>query len=313
MTLLRFSRISYKLLSFIALLTSVTPAVQHCGVSVGVINLMVAVIPLIFIAGLVFVVCGAILNESAYVLINLGSLALISPFLFRGMQSSEMVHQVADLTIAQANVFHHNPNFEEAIITLIKADAELITIQELNSDWAPTILKNLKPIYPYFHEEYQDSCCYGIGVYSKYPILSSRSMEIEGVLAIEARLQTQWGELTVYSQHTLPPVFPDKTAERNRQLEELSKLIQSSTSSVIALGDFNVVPWDPVMKCFLKTSGQTRINSGFQATYPMDFGVPIIPIDYITYSSSLLPTACKTFVIPGSDHKGIVASFKFKE
>ncbi len=237
----------------------------------------------------------------------------VSGTLVMGHIGSLTLNGKSEFTIGQFNVYHHNPNFNNALTCLMIQEPDVITIQELNSEWAPAVLRTLKPIYPYFHEEYQDSCCYGIGIYSRYPIAESRSILIEGVFMIEAELELKHGRLTIFSQHTLPPVFPNRTIERNGQLQELSRLIRKTEGPVIALGDFNVVPWDPVMKRFLETSGQTRVHSGFQATYPMDLGVPLIPIDHITFSKHLVPNSCDAFDIPGSDHRGLVASFKFKE
>ena len=288
-------------------------ALQHCFNTVYLFELTGSLLLVQFGLALGFFIIGALLNDRWTALSSVVAIALSAPQLITSVTSPTMEDAEKHLSLVQANIFHHNPNFEKALVCLMIQETDVITIQELNSEWAPEILKTLKPIYPYFHEEYQDTCCYGIGIYSKHPISNSRSILIEGVFAIEIRLELPHGELTIFSQHTLPPAFPNRTDERNRQLEELSGLIRVTSDPVIALGDFNVVPWDPVMKRFLKTSGQTRIHSGFQATYPMDLGLPLIPIDHVTYSSQLLPTACESFTIPGSDHKGILASFRFKE
>lgn len=260
-----------------------------------------------------FFALSTVLKDWVVALVSVLAIALSAPQILYATMGPTIDIREGHIRIVQANVFHHNPNLDIALAALLEEEADLISIQELNSEWAPAILKALKSTYPYFHEEYQDSCCYGIGLYSKYPFLYSRSILLEGVLVIEARMKLKHGELTVFSQHTLPPVFPNNTRERNRQLQELSRLVRTTNCCIIALGDFNVVPWDNVMKDFLTSSGQTRLNSGFQATYPMEMGIPLIPIDYITYSDGLFPTQCETVKIPGSDHRGIVASFRFKE
>ena len=94
-----------------------------------------------------------------------------------------------------------------------------------------------------------------------------------------------------------------------RTIAEMSHTIEDP---ILVLGDFNVVPWDAAFDSFLTTGNIRAVRNGFQATYPMDFGVPLIPIDHITYSAGLEPTSCETLTLTGSDHKGIVASFKLE-
>lgn len=81
----------------------------------------------------------------------------------------------------------------------------------------------------------------------------------------------------------------------------------------IVLGDFNLVPWDSEFSRFLQNGNLSSVRNGFQATYPMDLGIPLIPIDHICFSDHFTATECRTVVIPGSDHKGMVASLAFKD
>ena len=77
-----------------------------------------------------------------------------------------------------------------------------------------------------------------------------------------------------------------------------------------------------VLKAFFTTVGVMNdseeshlieVREGFQATYPMNLGIPLIPIDHITYKGGLEAVFCNAVSLPGSDHRGLVASFAFKE
>lgn len=215
----------------------------------------------------------------------------------------------ADVMIGQFNLYHNNPTPNKTIAFLEEVDADIFTIQELNSDWKSLIHSALEARYPYRIEEPWSRCCYGIALYSKFPVIKSRVIELERTPVIVAEIDMRGEHIQIISLHTRPPVAPNETPERNRQLEKVARMAAESEIPCIVLGDFNIVPWDGTFKQFLKTGNLTAVRDGFQATYPMDFRIPLIPIDHITYSGNLTPTSCEAVTIPGSDHRGLVVGF----
>ena len=227
-------------------------------------------------------------------------------------QSIEELDQV-DFTIAQFNVYHHNPTPEQAILELAAQDADIFTIQELNSDWSFFTDSVFELTHPFTIEAPWDSCCYGTGLYSRFPILSYEVLGIENAPVIIAEFDIHGTSVTIVSLHTYAPAFPNETERRNAQLEAVADITSTEKEHhVIVIGDFNVVPWDSEFKHFLQQGKLSAVRNGFQATYPMDLGFPLIPIDHITYSASLTPSYCETVTIPGSDHRGMMAGFQFK-
>ncbi|MCF8465289.1 MAG: endonuclease/exonuclease/phosphatase family protein [Flavobacteriales bacterium] len=219
----------------------------------------------------------------------------------------------SDLIIAHFNVLHSNPSQESAIAEIAACNADIFTIQELNATWMPLLDSIFAESHPYTIAAPWDTCCYGIGIFSKFPITSYEVLDIENTPVIVAHLLVNELDITAISIHTLPPVFPNETEERNKQLKIVAEIAQSFIQPVIVLGDFNVVPWDASFKSFLENGRLSTVRDGFQATFPMDFGFPLIPIDYITHSEGLIPTSCESVSIPGSDHLGLVAGFAFKD
>ena len=214
--------------------------------------------------------------------------------------------------MGQFNVYHNNPSPETAISELKRLNFDVFTIQELNSDWKPIIDSIFQETYPYRIEESWNNCCYGIGLYSKFPIAHGSIFKTESTPAIKATINIGGKVVRVVSFHTKPPVFPNETEERNQQMRTVAKIASEITGPLIVLGDLNIVPWDSEFKSFLKAGNLKAVRDGFQATYPMYFGVPLIPIDHITYSNGLIPTSCEVIKILGSDHKGMVATFKLE-
>jgi endonuclease/exonuclease/phosphatase (EEP) superfamily protein YafD len=220
--------------------------------------------------------------------------------------------KTSDFTIGQFNVFHGNPSPKQAILELSNVEVDVFTIQELNSDWTSSVDSLIKKKYPFHLEKPWESCCYGIGLYSKFPILNGEAFELGNTPAIRASININGQVITVISFHTKPPAFPNETNIRNAQMRTIAEMSNSVEGPLVVIGDFNIVPWDAAFDAFLKQGNLKAVRNGFQATYPMHFGIPLIPIDHITYSASLEPTSCETLTIPGSDHKGMVASFKLQ-
>ncbi|MGB1316603.1 MAG: endonuclease/exonuclease/phosphatase family protein, partial [Flavobacteriales bacterium] len=192
-------------------------------------------------------------------------------------------------------------------------NADVISIQELNSNWSGLIDSIVRPNYPYSVEEPWSNCCYGTGLYSRYPFASSEVKNHDGIPVVYAEVEVDETIVRVISLHTFTPVFPNNTEERNLSLKAIAEFVKREGNPSIVFGDFNIVPWEKTFQNFLQTGGLTEVACGFQATYPLDLGFPLIPIDHINYTAEFEPTNCGSMSISGSDHKAIYASFKLKD
>lgn len=217
-----------------------------------------------------------------------------------------------DFTLGQFNVYHNNPNAEASIKAIKSVEADVIAIQELNAEWLKFINTELSETYPYKIEKPWTNCCYGIGLYSKFPLHDAKLLHFDGVPYISALININGIVVQVITFHTQAPAFPNKTAERNAQLKLIAESLILDKPTIV-FGDLNIVSWDPEFKRFLETSNLRLVKNGFIPTYPMDFVVPLIPIDHIMHSSQIEPTSLDATELPGSDHKGLVAGFRFKE
>ena len=221
-------------------------------------------------------------------------------------------NKTPDFTIGQFNVYHLNPIPEQAILELSNTEVDVFTIQELNLDWMPSVDSLIKKKYPFYLEKPWADCCYGIGLYSKFPIVSGEVFELGKTPLIRANININGQVITVISFHTRPPAFPDETDIRNAQMKAIATMCSTIEHPLVVIGDLNVVPWDTEFDSFLELGNLKAVRNGFQATYPMGLGVPLIPIDHVTYSDGMSPTSSEAITITGSDHLGIVASFKLE-
>ena len=242
-------------------------------------------------------------SSSAIAVVMCG--ALVLPH-FSILKTSE----VGAFSVGQFNMYHGNTSPQKVFEEMRQTDVDVLVIQELNAQWQSVLDSTLKKEYPFYVEEPWDECCYGIGLYSKSPILEEQIIDLEGTPAIRVMLNVNGQIITIVTLHARPPVFPNETAERDLQLKKVALMAKEEEVPMIVFGDLNIVPWDAVFKSFLEVGGLTAVRNGLQLTFPMDFGFPLIPIDHITYSQEWSPTAFESVPISGSDHKGIVGSFK---
>lgn len=219
--------------------------------------------------------------------------------------------EVGNFSIGHFNVYHGNTSPQKVFGELSRSNIDVLVVQELNSRWRTVLDSTLKKEYPFFVEEPWNDCCYGIGLYSKFPILEEVIIDLEGTPAIQVMLNVNGEQaISIITFHTRPPAFPNETAERDLQLKKVALMARDNERPIIILGDLNIVPWDAAFKSFLEVGGLTAVRNGLLLTFPMDVGIPLIPIDHITYSHEWTPTASETITISGSDHKGIVGRFK---
>ena len=209
------------------------------------------------------------------------------------------------LTVVQANVWHNNPLWHEAITNLSKLDVDFISIQELNNAWLPTANEKLGSYWPFSVTLPHDSCCYGIGLYSRHRLQFTEVFNWGNAPTIRAVAVTPLGKVVVYAVHTRPPAFPNETQLRDQTLDSLAYNIRNELYPVIVVGDLNIVPWDTKYQRLLQLAELIDARTGFHATYPMDFGIPLIPIDHIA-TTQLRSCGFEAFAIPGSDHRGLV-------
>lgn len=216
-------------------------------------------------------------------------------------------------SVGQFNVYHHNPSPQRALEQILLQNSDIISIHELNSDWAGSVDSMIKSVYPYSIEEPWEHCCYGAGFYSKFPIVDYEVKILAEIPVVFTTIEIEGQLIRIISFHALTPIFPNQTTERNEQMQFIAEFIEKENKPSIIFGDFNIVPWETAFQDFLETGKLQEVPCGFQATYPMDMGFPLIPIDHINYSNEFEPTNCGSITIEGSDHKGIHASFKLKD
>ncbi|MFT3885087.1 MAG: endonuclease/exonuclease/phosphatase family protein [Flavobacteriales bacterium] len=215
------------------------------------------------------------------------------------------------LRVAQMNVFQPNQEHEAVLRAALASDADLISFQEVDPDWAYALESGLAEVYPY-HVVEPRTDCYGIAVFSRSPFTSVRVRMLEDTPAVEASVATPEGPMRVFAVHAGSPGNYGSFQRRNRQLAILTGWVAEEEGPTLVLGDLNTVSWDQALHNFCLRSGLREGQDGTTATWPSLLGLALIPLDHVLVSPGLGVSRSEVFRIPGSDHRGLAALITFR-
>ncbi len=212
----------------------------------------------------------------------------------------------ADLRIAQFNLLQPNRRHDEVVRMALASNADVLSFQEVSPTWGAVLVKALVDTYPHF-EVVPGEHCYGIALFSRLPAERMTVHELCGVPVIEAVLRRAEGPLRIISVHATSPGSLSEHRVRNRQLRQLAGLVRARGERTIVVGDLNTVSWDRAMWGLCAASGLRLGTQPVAPTFPSVLGLALIPIDHVLVSPGTSVLRCGTFVIPGSDHRGLIA------
>jgi endonuclease/exonuclease/phosphatase (EEP) superfamily protein YafD len=155
---------------------------------------------------------------------------------------------------------------------------------------------------------------YGIALWSRFPLAAAQTFPLGAVPAIEARVQTPRGALTLLGVHLSAPTQPRRAAQRNEELKLLAARRAATAGPVIIAGDFNVTPYSPYFTDWLNATGLTDTRRGrtLSPSWPATLPILGIPIDHVAVSSDFAIRSHRRLPSFGSDHWGVLAELAFR-
>jgi endonuclease/exonuclease/phosphatase (EEP) superfamily protein YafD len=231
---------------------------------------------------------------------------LILPQYYQPVTEYEVPTGHASLRIAHLNVYQLNDRYDEVLRSAITSGADVLSLQEVDNDWAHALREGLASIYPYSHVEARINC-YGIALFSKQPFVEVHTRGTERAPLIEAVVSTDDGPVRIVSVHATSPISYAHFQRRNALLKHLATTIDARAMPTVLVGDLNTVHWDRAYKTFHSRSGLQPVNSPALRTWPSIGPIALIPLDHLMISPGLGASEVRRFTIPGSDHRGLVA------
>lgn len=239
---------------------------------------------------------------TALMLINLSMMN------FGAMAKAEDFADRTPLRLVTTNVLSSNKRHDDIIDELRAMDADVMVVIELNSSLAERLREAFDQSHPHlaFHE--QDLGNFGIGILSRLPLRSIKTLRLNGG---PVTLAASLDDYHIIATHPLPPLGQRNFVTRNRQLQTLAAQVRPGPERprrTILVGDLNLTPWSANFTDLLSSTGLRRAAPRWDLR-PTWYARPSFPlglqIDHVLISDDL---ACTHFQIGdehGSDHRSV--------
>ncbi|MEK6479488.1 endonuclease/exonuclease/phosphatase family protein [Catalinimonas sp. 4WD22] len=222
--------------------------------------------------------------------------------------SNEYVMNGNTFKVAHFNVLGSNRHFDDIINNSIKLNADILSFQEVERAWALKLMDGLEHQYPYFaiteHERH------GVAIFSKYPLQDLHTYKWTGEPTLTGNIIYNDKQVHFVTTHTLSPRNPQRYQNRNEHLTKLAEYVKNIDGPVLAIGDFNAVPWNQYIVKIKESTDLVDSRKSIASTYPANYPLGL-PIDYIFHSDELSCINFEAIEAKGSDHKGIIGEYAF--
>jgi endonuclease/exonuclease/phosphatase (EEP) superfamily protein YafD len=211
----------------------------------------------------------------------------------------------------------------ESLVSTANASADVLAVQELTPESVQRLATaGLDESFPY-HALDARSGASGVGVWSRFPITSSKRITDFELAMVSARIKVEGVQVdpTVLVAHMSgpwPQPIDDWRADMEHMQGTMSELAKSvGAGCAIVAGDFNSTPDMGEFRSLLRDGFQDasqQAGAGFNRTYPANGRAlpPIIAIDHVlTFQCSA--TSAETTALPGSDHRGLVSTLEIPQ
>lgn len=219
----------------------------------------------------------------------------------------------AELKVAHFNVLINNTEYEKTLNKAIDTDADLLSFQEVDTAWGSFLEAHLTDKYPYYHLAPVNRKGEGVAIFSRYPLCNVKTICWGNRPNIAGDIQIDNKYIHFLAAHTISPRSKDRFHQRKIHLEHITKYLRKQETPVLAIGDFNIVPWNRQIINLKQKAQLIDSRVGRQPTYPAYMGKWGIPIDYIFYSDELECLNFGTIHGTGSDHLGVQGTYQFRE
>ena len=229
--------------------------------------------------------------------------------------SQQATNQTPQIRIESFNVNVENEEYQQSIDIVRKDNPDIALFIEIHDTWYNNLKTGFKDIFPYSFR----SPGGGLAVFSRIPLEDARGVNLDEVgHHLVTNFNINGKTIHFIGTHPMVPVKPKTFHRRNRQLAALEKYINQQQNSVIIAGDFNLSPWSPYYRKFIKKTNlhNTRLGFGALPSWPRpathvripSWLIPLlnIPIDHCLVSKNF--GVVNTYVSQhgNSDHAAIV-------
>lgn len=190
-------------------------------------------------------------------------------------------------------------------------DVDVLAVQELTSK-AITRLEaaGIDALLPY-HVLSPGNLGAGTGLYSKYPLSAEAEIPGFGFTPVRASVEVNGTAFTLLSFHSKAPLKNGSTTPWADDLAQLEAVLPTLPGPAIVAGDFNATRDHVQFRDLLTDFSDSADDAGARIfpTFPTDQVVgPLVSIDHVLVSATLVGTGVDSYTVPGTDHRAVVAT-----
>jgi endonuclease/exonuclease/phosphatase (EEP) superfamily protein YafD len=225
-------------------------------------------------------------------------------------------------TVAHFNVLASNRQYDAVIKQALASQADLLSFQEVAPHWADQLTQRLRDAYPYYRVETDPWDTRGIAIFSRYPLRNVQThywVKLPNItgdidLSDQVAFNEKSGDTLIHfvASHALSPRSESRYRRRNEQIRHIADYLKSVKGPVLAIGDYNAVPWNRSIVAMKQKAQLHDSRQMFTSTYPARLQGVGLPIDYVFHSEDF---ACLDFYAvsaEGSDHRGVVGRYRLR-
>jgi endonuclease/exonuclease/phosphatase (EEP) superfamily protein YafD len=217
----------------------------------------------------------------------------------------------------------------------IASDADIIVVQEASAEYFERLKGVLESTHPHWSHVGQD-WLYGHAVFSRFPIIDERTMAFavpppvphpnrmrDGDMQQRVTLGVAGRLLVIQNLHLISPMNPTLVAEQGRQFVGLlsslrdDDLVSESAPPLLLIGDFNSTHrslFHTQLRALGLTAAHPSAGAGPGGTWPSTMPRLLgFRLDHAFVNKRLIPRHSRVLDRMGSDHRGIVVGFDFRE
>lgn len=275
--------------------------------------------PMIYLAALLGTIALFMARARKWIALGLaaGVIAInlwrIWPYTFLAQSQVPVPDEVDGMSCARVlsfNVLQPNDRYAETASVIQRIDPDILLLMETNEKW----MAELEPVlssYGYRLERPLEN---------KYGMAFATRLEVDradmvantssNTPTLYATLRMDDGaRFEVIGLHPRPPLPGESTAKRDANIARAGAKTPDELSNVLAIGDFNDVPWSTTTQKFVHEGGylDPRAGRGSFATFPADYALVGWPLDQIFVRDGVKVEELAIGDDVGSDHLPLIA------
>ncbi len=209
------------------------------------------------------------------------------------------------------NVKQSNDQYDRVAGLIAREQPDVVLLMETNQTWIDRLEPTLSS-YSYRLDRPLDNT-YGMAFATRLAVDSAQTVQntSANTPTLYATLRMPDGALlALIGLHPRPPLPGESTQSRDRNIARAGARTPDNVANVLAIGDFNDVPWSRTTQNFVETGGylDPRVGRGTHPTFPSDWLVLGWPLDQIFVKPGLEVATLRVLEDVGSDHRPVVAT-----